>query len=212
VPAIGWVLLGLAAAAAVTNWWAVDVERKDVEFVAKPATLVLLIVVALVLDPGNDWVRAWFVVALVLCLAGDVLLMVPGDHFVPGLAAFLAGHVAYVVGFWVRGVEAWALLLGLLVVAITISLVARPIVASVQQEGPSRLVWPVLGYIVVISVMVASAVGTTIAVAIVGASLFYASDALLAWNRFVQPLPNGRVLVMVTYHLAQAALVLSLVG
>jgi len=209
MPTLGWVLLGAAAIAALVNWWAVDVGREPVEYVAKPATLTLLIGVALVLDPADGGARVWFVIALVLCLAGDVLLMLPSDRFVPGLAAFLAGHVAYVVGFVVRGVELWGVLLGLLVVALALALVARPIVDAVQREA-RELVTPVFAYILVISVMVATGVGTTVGLAIFGALSFYASDALLAWNRFVRPLPAGRVLVMVSYHVAQAALVLSL--
>ena len=63
----------------------------------------------------------------------------------------------------------------------------------------------------VISVMVASAVGTLDALAIVGACLFYTSDALIAWTRFIQDFRHGRLAVMVTYHLAQFGLVLSLV-
>ena len=47
--------------------------------------------------------------------------------------------------------------------------------------------------------------------AIVGAGLFYVSDALIAWNRFVAETRHGRVAIMVTYHLAQVGLVLSLV-
>ncbi len=41
-------------------------------------------------------------------------------------------------------------------------------------------------------------------------STFAASDALLAWGRFVGPAPGGRVAVHVTYHVAQALLVLAL--
>jgi uncharacterized membrane protein YhhN len=44
----------------------------------------------------------------------------------------------------------------------------------------------------------------------VGAVLFYASDALIAWNRFVQPRPWMPLAIIVTYHVGQAALVLSL--
>ena len=47
--------------------------------------------------------------------------------------------------------------------------------------------------------------------AVVGAGLFYVSDALIAWNRFVAETRHGRVAIMVTYHLAQMGLVLSLV-
>jgi hypothetical protein len=45
----------------------------------------------------------------------------------------------------------------------------------------------------------------------VGASLFFASDSLIAWNRFVRPRAWAPVAIMVTYHLGQAGLVTSLV-
>jgi uncharacterized membrane protein YhhN len=46
--------------------------------------------------------------------------------------------------------------------------------------------------------------------ALAGAALFYASDALIAWNRFVRPLSWSPLPVIITYHLGQAGLVLSL--
>ena len=58
--------------------------------------------------------------------------------------------------------------------------------------------------------MVVMAFGTSVPAAIVGALLFYASDGILGWNRFVQPLPHGRLAVMTTYHLGQIGLVLAL--
>ena len=45
----------------------------------------------------------------------------------------------------------------------------------------------------------------------VGAALFVASDSMIAWDRFVGKVAGGTVLIMVTYHLGQAALVVSLV-
>jgi len=41
----------------------------------------------------------------------------------------------------------------------------------------------------------------------VGAFLFYISDLILAWNRFVAPIQNGRLLNIVAYHLGQIALI-----
>jgi hypothetical protein len=37
-----------------------------------------------------------------------------------------------------------------------------------------------------------------------------ASDSLIAWNRFVKPLSWAPVVIMVTYHMGQTGLVLSL--
>jgi uncharacterized membrane protein YhhN len=70
---------------------------------------------------------------------------------------------------------------------------------------------PVTAYVAVISFMLASAFGTRNAFAIVGAGLFYVSDALIAWDRFVKPRPWARLAIMTTYHLGQVGLVLSLV-
>ena len=67
-----------------------------------------------------------------------------------------------------------------------------------------------LAYMGVISVMVACAIGNGDPRAIAGAGLFMFSDSLIAWNRFVRPLAWAPVTIMVTYHLGQAGLVLSL--
>ena len=45
---------------------------------------------------------------------------------------------------------------------------------------------------------------------VIGAILFYVSDALIGWTRFVRDVRHGRVAIMVTYHLGQIGLVLSL--
>jgi hypothetical protein len=40
-----------------------------------------------------------------------------------------------------------------------------------------------------------------------GAALFYFSDIVLAWNRFVSPIKNGRMLNIGMYHIAQIMIV-----
>ena len=56
--------------------------------------------------------------ALVLCLAGDVFLMLPADRFVPGLASFLLAHLAFTVGFLLEpGDVAAVLVVGVVLVA-----------------------------------------------------------------------------------------------
>ena len=46
------------------------------------------------------------------------------------------------------------------------------------------------------------------AIATLGALLFVISDSLLAWNQFVAPLPHASTLIMATYHLGQAGIIL----
>ena len=203
-------LVVVAAVAAVGNWLAVARGNTRLEYVCKPLTLAALIGAALLLDPDDGAVRAWFVVALVLSLAGDVFLMLPRDLFVPGLASFLLAHLAYIAGLAVDGTEAGWLIAGAVVVGVVAVVVGRRILGAVRRGDEPELLPPVAVYILVISAMVVTALGTAEPLAIAGAALFYLSDALIAWNRFVQPLAFAPVAIMVTYHLAQAALVLSL--
>ncbi len=205
-----FLLLALALTAAVIDWVAVHQDQRALEYVCKPLTMVLLIASALALDPDEPAVRAWFVAALVLSLIGDVFLMVPKDLFVFGLASFLLGHVAYVVGMHVDGVDGPRFLVGIVVVMVLLAVIGTRILRGVRAGPDPGLAGPVVAYMFVISAMVASAIGVGHPMGVLGASLFYASDALIAWNRFVAETKHSRVAIMVTYHLAQVGLVLSL--
>lgn len=203
-------LLVAFAVAAVADWVAEGTGRERVRYVTKPAALVALTGVALALDPASSSVRAWFVVALLFSLAGDVFLMLPSDRFVAGLASFLLAHLAYIGGLLAAGVSAGALALGIAVVAVAVVAIGRPLLGGARRTAPEMTV-PVAAYMVVISAMVVCAIGTGDGVAIAGAALFYTSDALIGLGRFVREPPWGPVAVMVTYHVGQALLVLSLV-
>jgi uncharacterized membrane protein YhhN len=209
VTATAALLLSFTAVCAVLDWVAVWADRKALEYVFKPATLVALMGVALTLDPADDAARAWFVAALVFSLAGDVFLMLPKDLFVAGLASFLLGHIAYVIGFVVGGVDAVGLFVGAVLVGIALATLARRIVTAVREDSPD-MAPPVVAYITAISAMVIAACGTLNPFAVGGALLFYASDALIAWNRFIEEYPWGRLVIIITYHVGQVGIVLSL--
>lgn len=207
--ATAWALLALAAAAALANWWSRLRDDRRVEYVSKPAVLVLLLGVALALDPASGAQRAWFCVALVLSLAGDVFLMLPRDRFVPGLASFLLAHLAYVAGFLVDPPDATAVAVGGVAVLLAAATLAAPLVWAIRRREPS-LTAPVVAYMGVISAMVTLAVATGDVLAGAGAVAFFVSDYLIARTRFLRPLAWGPVAIMVLYHLGQAGLVLSL--
>jgi uncharacterized membrane protein YhhN len=206
-------VLALTAVVAVVDWVAVARKAKAIEYVAKPLTTIGLIATAVLVEPSNTAARVLFVVALVLSLVGDVALMLPARQrlFPIGLGAFLLAHLAYVPGLWLLGVSASGLIVGLVLVLVSVGVVGQRVVRSVRVGQPA-LVVPVVVYLAVISVMVLSAWGTWLPLAIAGALSFYASDAILAHNEFVTPWRHAGVAVMVTYHVGQALLVLSLVA
>jgi uncharacterized membrane protein YhhN len=206
-----WVLLGLAGLLAVGNWLAVATDRKGVEYACKPGALAALVGVALTLDPTHSDMRAWFVVALVLSLAGDVFLMLPSDRFVAGLTSFLLAHVAYVVGLTRHGGSARALLVAAIPVVIVTGALGARFLRAARAEGHRELVGPLVAYMAVIGAMVTCALASGIVLAAVGAVLFMTSDALIAETRFVGKRTWAPLVIIVTYHLGQAGLTLSLV-
>ena len=206
-----WLLVATGVLA-VLDWIAVGLGRRTFEYVLKPATMVPLIAAAVVLDPYSDAARRWFVVALVFSLVGDVFLMLPNeDLFVFGLGSFLVGHLAYVVGLLVAGINPLALALGVVVVAMLIAVLAPPLVLGARRQEP-RLGVPVLVYVLAISSMVACAIGSVVPAAIAGALLFYVSDFAIGWSRFVRDFRGSRLVIITTYHVAQVLLVVSLVA
>lgn len=202
-------LLAATAVVAVVDWVAVVASKRHIEYVAKPSVMVGLIAVAIAIEPVNATERAFFIVALALGLVSDVFLMLPRDMFLAGLVAALVEHVAYIAGFRARDFYAGWLLAALLIALASVAIFLPPIIRSLRNRHP-RLVPPVLVYVAVFVVMVASAGGTGSPVALAGALLFFSSDAILAWNRFVKPLPFGRIVNMVPYHLGEGLIVLSL--
>jgi uncharacterized membrane protein YhhN len=210
VTVAAWVLLVAAAMVAAGDWVAVQTKAKRLEYLCKPLTIILLMGVAATLDVDDSSVRGWFVAALVLSMLGDVWLMLPRDLFVPGLVSFLLAHIAFVVGMWVDGVSFLGLAIGLALVSIAVIVVGGRVIRGVRSGDDPALAVPVGVYMGVIALMVTSAVGTEEPFAIGGAALFFCSDALIAWERFVRPHAWHRLAIMVTYHLAQTGLTLSL--
>ena len=206
--------LGALAAAgvlAVADWWAVWRSRRRAEYVLKPAVMLAIIAAALALRPAVPAERGWFLAALILGLAGDIFLMLPRNLFLAGLLAFLAGHIAYIAGFATTGLDLFHGAAALAAVVVVAAVLVPRVLRGLRTGGHPTLVPPIVAYIGVIGLMVSAAAASRAPLAVVPAALFFASDTLIAFNRFVSPKPWMPVTIMVTYHLAQAGLVASLV-
>lgn len=210
--------LVLALGCAVGDWIAVARENKTLEWIFKPATMLAIVLVAWLTMPSAQevWLARFFLVGFVLSLAGDVLLMFSHERaFVFGLSAFLLAHVAYIVGMNATLPPLLAFIL-LIPIGLMNAWYITRVACALRANGQDALVTPIVIYGTVISLMFFSAwatlfrpewTGARRAFVILGATLFYCSDAMLAWNRFVKPFRGGKVAIMVTYHLGQIALV-----
>jgi uncharacterized membrane protein YhhN len=207
---IVWVL---PAVCALVDWYAVARGDRRTELWAKPATLVGLIVVALVLGATDTSAGLWLLLGLALGLAGDVFLLEKSDtRFRLGLAAFLLGHLAFVVSFTRLGVDpaGWSWLWGPVMFACLVA--TRRVLPGAMLHGGRALALPVAVYPVVIGAVVIMAFDTGKPLIALGAAVFAASDSILAVDRFVRPRTWAPVAVMVTYHLGQALIVAGLLA
>jgi len=200
---------------------AVSKNLQRLEYLAKPAVLVCLF---LWLYSGTSLQGSafWFGLGILFSLVGDVLLISFERMFLLGLIAFLLAHISYIIGFKEEliAITAWSLILAVFI-AINIGRLLRRIVGAMRTKGENRLVPPVILYGTVISVMLYAAMSTiynpawkTTAAFFVslGAFLFCASDAILAWNKFVSPVRNGRVWNITLYYLGQLGLIAGVIS
>jgi len=202
---------------AIIDWIAVEKKWKVVEYIAKPVTMLALLG-WIWLSVGFSGGILWFTLGVIFCLAGDVFLMLPCDRFIFGLLAFLTGQVCYVIGFNDQPpyISLWGGVV-IVILAIYIGWLYPKLVTGLKAIGKTGLKIPVLVYSLVISLMVYSAVMTftrigwhtpaVISVSL-GAILFYISDSILAWDRFVKPIQRGRLMNMISYHLGQIGIIL----
>lgn len=209
---IAWIAFAAAALAAIGDWFAVATSRHSIEYVCKPAAALFFLATAVALDPVHTDTRGWFCVALALCALGDVFLMLPRDAFVPGLGAFLVAQACFAVGFALHVTSTTAVVVGIAVVVVAAVPIGSRFVRALVARGDHALVGPVLAYMGAISAMVATAIAAGIAWGITGAACFFVSDTLIGETRFVAERRWGAIAVIVTYHLALAGLVLSLLG
>jgi len=215
-----WLILAIVFA--VLEVLALSKGSQKLEWLAKPAVMTCLFI-WLYLNTGMQGLTFWFGVGILFSLAGDVLLMISLDRmFLVGLLAFLLAHVSYITGFkdQLASASAGSLLL-IVILGISATRLIRRIIGAMRAKGQNRLVIPVIIYSTVITVMLFAAMTTIFDPAwttgasflvSAGAFLFFVSDIVLAWNKFVSPIQNGRILNIAAYHLGQICLIAGIIS
>ncbi len=202
------VLISFTAASVASLLWAIRVGDRTLEAVSKAAASTSFVALGVAHWAPGDAVGAWLIVGLVLCAAGDLLLL--GDRtFDLGLIAFLLGHLAYVAAFHTALPMGWWPLL---------------VLTPLALAGVAVLIWlwprlgrrrvPVAAYVAAITAMVWGGVAATAAGALpwtaaVGATLFYLSDLAVARQRFVHASFVNRALGLPLYYAAQTLIALT---
>lgn len=201
----------VAIAFALLDWFAAWKENRVLLYIAKPATLLFVIVWTLQVS-GWQGAMLWFGLGLVLSLAGDIALLFPPRYFMLGLGFFLLAHLAFIFGFNVQLPPSSRMtFIVAVIVGISGARILRVIRAGIARlPAPNKMMRASLAYGIALALMLLSALLTffnpvwstkAAAVSAVGAGFFFLSDTTLSYDRFVKKIPHGRFWVHVTYHL-----------
>ena len=201
------ILISISAAFAISGKYQ---RSKFLHYAFKPLTMVMIISLAWERTLGEPSAYGYLILAgLCVSLFGDVFLMLPPRYFRPGLMAFLAAQVFYIAAFSLD-------LKTLSLIWLWAILVYAALVFLYLYRGLGKYRWPVLVYVLAISVMAWLALNRHFGVrepgrllAAIGAFLFLASDSFNAVNRFRRPFQAAQVIILGTYFAAQLLFALS---
>lgn len=173
-----------------------------------------LVLVIAMLFIANKAIKTWapgrfgifLLLAMAFSMAGDIALLWPKTLFILGLGLFMVAHVFFIALF--RQGQRWfpsrrGLLCVLAVGGCMYATIWPGLYGPVLQLA-------VAAYVGVISLMVAQAIGRAVVLGdsasrwvAVGACIFMASDACIAINKFVMPVPLASLWILSTYYTAQ---------
>lgn len=221
--------LVVATGFALAHWVSIATESRKGILITKPMVMLPLIG-WLMLETwqkgfegsGTFAILLPFLLALLFSLAGDVFLLWSERFFLPGLISFMLAHICYIIGFRPLIPPAGGFLTAgslFFVLVLVGSCLYKIIARSLRLRGRVRMLVPLAAYSAVLSLMLFTA-GTRFLqpewelraalLAAVGAVLFYMSDIMNAWVRFVQPISHHQLKIMITYHIAQLSLTASI--
>jgi uncharacterized membrane protein YhhN len=202
----------LAAVSAILFLRANQWGPKRQEYIFKPLTTILILLIALLAPVPENALYKWAVVfGLALSLAGDIFLLLPRNRFIFGLVAFLIALICFTLAFTSEGFH-----LSLLVF----------IPFAIFGGLMIGILWPVLGklrlpasvYALAMMVMGWQGAGRWLDVgsssslmAFVGAVLFIISDLIMIFHRFRSPHRYARLIYMSVYYLALWLIAMSVV-
>ena len=147
--------------------------------------------------------RWTWVLAFVFSCTGDA--MGAYGSFIGQMSFFALAHIMLISGFLLNGLKGSAL--RKTVVGVAVAAVLAVVFVFVIPCAPAGFIRVGCGiYAVLIAVMTGLSCMQHSRFFAFGALLFLISDSILAWNKFVSPLPASTWLIMVPYYLGQLLL------
>ncbi len=217
------VFLVLLLTTVFLDWYAVNKNNRKIIYFAKPAIILILIGASFYyLSPLKIYVQ-FFIIGLILSLLGDILLMLAKDRFLFGLISFFFAQVSYIFALRLFPIKPNQFF-PIMVLTVTLLMVVAQLIPRMRKEliraNIQKLFVPIFLYSINSAIFVLAALshfyksGNQALVSYMfsmGALLFLISDLALGWNRFIEQIPNAKLKIHISYHLAQILLTLGFI-
>ncbi len=195
---------------------AIAMQWNTMQFITKPLLVIFLFAWFMASSAKGLPLRYFIAAALFFSWLGDVCLLMEAKNpgwFMAGLASFLLAHIIYILFFLqLRKKQPLPKPLNIFVVALVAVYAVSLFIFLYPHIGNLKL--PVGIYAITISTMLVTAVhafnkynSPAARCCITGAALFVMSDSLLAVNKFYCSFTGAGIIIMLTYALAQFAIV-----
>lgn len=181
------------------------VKPYPLSWLVKLLPMVLLIIIAIKNLRVNKTGK-YFLLGLVFSACGDFILDYDREHwFIFGLAAFFIAHIFYLISFkpFAKNLKQKNY-----VIATLLYLVYGAVMLWLLADGLGQLFIPVIAYMTILLLMALATVlsDKSNTWLVVGGISFVLSDSLIGFDKFYLPIANAHFAIMVSYYLAQFAL------
>jgi uncharacterized membrane protein YhhN len=210
------ILFWLSLVLIVGDWAAVALKKPQFRWYTKPGAMLAMILWFTLAGKWSGPLAA-IGLGLLFSLLGDIILLLPLRYFTAGMAAFFLAYLFYIAGFNQQPLSiGWETTLPVLAVAGGLSYLNKRVRNGLARRGGETFIVQFVLFSVILSLMWFSALTTlfrpgwlasSAMMVSLGGSLFFLSDSLLVYHRFVTRVRQGDLLVTITYHLAQVLIV-----
>lgn len=191
-------------------------KKKFIRLISTPMITYFICAIAITGVLYSTTQYKWLIIAaLGLSVIADSVLMAENPYlFVHGLIFFLGAHILYIIVFSNWYEFTWIDILSAIVL---LGLMGFQIYSYYKAGNLGSMMFPVLGYMTALSLVVYFSVngaardGSTMTLLRAGgAILFYISDAIIGWTKFVKYFKNTTFYVWMFYAPGQFLIALSL--
>lgn len=164
-----------------------------------------------ILTIASLWLCPWQITLALACSAAGDFMGACGN-IIAQMAFFAAGHIWFILYFIKRYREkvehdrkltakakGYLIMVGFCSIVLLVAVILK--IAASAPTGILQI--GTIIYAVIICGMMFMALIQRSCLFAVGAMLFVFSDFILSWNMFIEPIPYGTYIVMITYYLAQ---------